>query len=226
MKILITGVAGFIGFHLAKALIKKQYNLIGLDSINSYYDISLKEARLKILKNLKMPFFKLDLSNYKDTKDFFGEQNPEFIIHLAAQAGVRHSLIDPHSYISNNVSGFLNVLEGCKKKNFKHLIYASSSSVYGQNNLSPFHEEQNVDYPKNLYATSKKTNELMAYSYSSLFNIPSTGLRFFTVYGPWGRPDMALYIFTKKILKQINYSLRSIPTRKTHHRLIVVPPLA
>jgi UDP-glucuronate 4-epimerase len=201
MKILITGVAGFIGFHLANSLIKKKYNIIGIDNLNSYYDVKLKKARLDKLLNSSMPFTKLDLSDEIKTKNFFNSEKPDYVIHLAAQAGVRYSLKDPQSYISSNISGFLNVLEGCRHQNIKHLIYASSSSVYGQNSESPFHEDQNVDFPENLYAASKKSNELMAYSYANLFNIPCTGLRFFTVYGPWGRPDMAYFKFVKNIIE-------------------------
>jgi len=201
MKILITGVAGFIGFHLARNLIKKKYNIIGIDNLNSYYDVKLKKARLDKLLNLSMPFTKLDLSDEIKTKNFFNSEKPDYVIHLAAQAGVRYSLKDPQSYISSNISGFLNVLEGCRNQNVKHLIYASSSSVYGKNSQKPFHEEQNVDFPENLYAASKKSNELMAYSYANLFNISCTGLRFFTVYGPWGRPDMAYFKFVKNIIE-------------------------
>jgi len=201
MKILITGVAGFIGFHLANSLIKKKYNIIGIDNLNSYYDVKLKKARLDKLLTSSMPFTKLDLSDEIKTKNFFNSEKPDYVIHLAAQAGVRYSLKDPQSYISSNISGFLNVLEGCRHQNIKHLIYASSSSVYGQSSENPFHEDQNVDFPENLYAASKKSNELMAYSYASLFNIRCTGLRFFTVYGPWGRPDMAYFKFVKNIFE-------------------------
>jgi len=201
MKILVTGVAGFIGFHLARDLIKKKYNVIGVDNLNTYYDINLKKARLDKLLKISMPFTKLDLSDAQKTKSFFNSENPDYVIHLAAQAGVRNSIKKPQSYISSNIVGFLNVLEGCRHQNIKHLIYASSSSVYGQNSKSPFHEDLNVDFPENLYAATKKSNELMAYSYANLFNISCTGLRFFTVYGPWGRPDMAYFKFAKNIIE-------------------------
>ena len=201
MKILITGVAGFIGFHLAKSLIKRKYDVIGIDNLNSYYDVSLKKARLKNLNQFYMPFTKLDLSDEKKTKIFFESERPDCVIHLAAQAGVRNSINDPQSYILSNITGFLNVLEGCRFQNVKHLIYASSSSVYGNNSSSHFDEEENVDFPQNLYAATKKSNELMSYSYSHLYNIPCTGLRFFTVYGPWGRPDMAYFKFVKNIFE-------------------------
>tara|TARA_B110000503_G_scaffold22344_1_gene34460 strand:- start:3937 stop:4941 length:1005 start_codon:yes stop_codon:yes gene_type:complete len=201
MKILVTGVAGFIGFHLARDLIKKKYNVIGVDNLNTYYDINLKKARLDKLLKISMPFTKLDLSDAQKTKSFFNSENPDYVIHLAAQAGVRNSIKKPQSYISSNIVGFLNVLEGCRHQNVKHLIYASSSSVYGQNSKSPFHEDLNVDFPENLYAATKKSNELMAYSYANLFNISCTGLRFFTVYGPWGRPDMAYFKFAKNIIE-------------------------
>ena len=201
MKILVTGVAGFIGFHLARYLIKKKYNVIGVDNLNTYYDINLKKARLDKLLEVSMPFTKLDLSDEKKTQSFFNSENPDYVIHMAAQTGVRYSLENPQSYISSNIDGFFNVLEGCRHQNVKHLIYASSSSVYGQNSDSPFHEDQNVDFPENLYAATKKSNELMAYSYANLFNLPCTGLRFFTVYGPWGRPDMAYFKFAKNIFE-------------------------
>jgi len=201
MKILVTGVAGFIGFHLARDLIKKKYNVIGIDNLNTYYDINLKKARLDKLLEISMPFTKLDLSDEQKTKSFFNAENPDYVIHLAAQAGVRNSLKKPQSYISSNIVGFLNVLEGCRHQNVKHLIYASSSSVYGQNSESPFHEGLNVNFPENLYAASKISNELMAYAYANLFNIKCTGLRFFTVYGPWGRPDMAYFKFAKNIFE-------------------------
>ena len=201
MKILVTGVAGFIGFHLARDLIKKKYNVIGVDNLNTYYDINLKKARLDKLFEISMPFTKLDLSDEQKTQSFFNAENPDYVIHMAAQAGVRYSIENPQSYISSNIDGFFNVLEGCRHQNVKHLIYASSSSVYGQNSDSPFHEDQNVDFPENLYAATKKSNELMAYSYANLFNLPCTGLRFFTVYGPWGRPDMAYFKFAKNIFE-------------------------
>ncbi len=178
MKILITGVAGFIGFHLAKHLIKNNHNIIGVDNINTYYDINLKKARLDQLIQLSMPFVKLDLSDLEKTNLLFKDEKPDYVIHLAAQAGVRNSINNPHSYISSNICGFLNILENCRFYNVKHLIYASSSSVYGQGAEAPFTEIQKADRPQNLYAVTKKSNELMAYSYSSLYNIPTSGLSF------------------------------------------------
>ena len=201
MKILITGVAGFIGFHLARLLLKNNYNIVGLDNLNDYYDISLKASRLDILNNLGLVFYKADISNNTELRKIFIEEEPQFVINLAAQAGVRHSLENPSSYISSNIIGFLNILEACKGFKVKKLIFASSSSVYGNNTKEKFSESDNVDYPLNIYAASKKSNELMAYSYSYLYNISCIGLRFFTVYGPWGRPDMAYFKFTKKIIQ-------------------------
>ena len=201
MKILVTGVAGFIGFHLTKKLINKKYDVVGVDSLNSYYDIDLKEARLRHLEKKYFKFIKLDLSDAAKTKYIFKEEKPITVIHLAAQAGVRYSITNPHTYVPSNFTAFLNILEGCRDNGIKHLIYASSSSVYGKKSLSPFSESQNVEYPENLYAASKKSNELMAYSYANLYKIHCTGLRFFTVYGPWGRPDMAYFKFVKNILE-------------------------
>jgi len=201
-KILVTGGAGFIGFHLSKRLIKEGYEVIGLDSINNYYDTSLKKARLKILNETKgsYDFVKHDISRIS-TIDLLKEINPSFIVNLAANAGVRYSIQNPRIYVKNNIYGFLNILEAAKEINLENLVYASTSSVYGANTDYPFSEKKGVDHPLQFYAVTKRTNELMAHSYASLFNIKSTGLRFFTVYGPWGRPDMALFLFTKNILK-------------------------
>ena len=200
MKILVTGTAGFIGFHLAKKLCESDWNVIGLDNLNNYYDVKLKNDRLNILlpySNFK--FHKLDLVDRGSIKKIFEEQKFDYVVNLAAQAGVRYSLENPYAYVDSNISGFLNILEGCRHNPIKHLIYASSSSVYGANTKMPFSVHDNVDHPVSLYAATKKANELMAHTYSNLYKIPTTGLRFFTVYGPWGRPDMALFIFTKKI---------------------------
>ena len=206
MSILITGCAGFIGFHLARRLLQEDHEIIGIDNLNNYYDVNLKKSRLDILKklssekNVVFKFYKIDLENYEELKDKFSIHNPTEVINLAAQAGVRYSIENPKSYISSNISGFLNILECCKEFKVKHLIYASSSSVYGGNKKVPFSENDSVDHPVSLYAVTKRSNELMAHSYSHLFGLRSTGLRFFTVYGPWGRPDMALFLFTKAIL--------------------------
>ncbi len=199
MKILITGVAGFIGYHLAKTLINADYDVVGIDNLNSYYDLDLKRARLVDLKNIKFSFYKVDICNQKKLKNIFSKNSFDVIIHLAAQAGVRYSIENPQEYIQSNINGFFNILELSRNNNIKHLIFASSSSIYGQNENSSFEESQITDFPKNLYAASKKSNELIAYSYSSLFKLPCTGLRFFTVYGPWGRPDMAYFKFVKNI---------------------------
>ena len=202
-KILVTGAAGFIGFHLSKRLIAEGYDVIGLDSINNYYDTNLKKARLKILKMAKgsFSFIKHDISR-KSTIDLFKEISPSFIVNLAANAGVRYSIKNPRIYIKNNIYGFLNILEAAKELSLDNLVYASTSSVYGANVDYPFSENKGVDHPLQFYAVTKRTNELMAHSYASLFGIKSTGLRFFTVYGPWGRPDMALFLFTKNILQK------------------------
>ena len=202
--ILITGVAGFIGFHLSKKLLKKNLKIIGIDNLNNYYDVKLKESRIQELIKYKDNFIfkKIDLLDLSKMNEVFEYYSPKIIIHLAAQVGVRYSLINPKSYIDSNIVGFSNILELCKESKIEHLIYASSSSVYGGNRKTPFSESDNVDNPVSLYAASKKANELMAYSYSHLYKIPSTGLRFFTVYGPWGRPDMAPMIFTKAIINQ------------------------
>jgi UDP-glucuronate 4-epimerase len=200
--ILVTGAAGFIGFHVAQRLLTAGHDVVGLDSVNGYYDPKLKEARLDILKRQpNFTFAKLDLADREPTRALFARQRFPIVIHLAAQAGVRYSLENPHAYIDANIEGFLNVLEGCRHNGCKHLLFASSSSVYGANTKLPFSVQDNVDHPISLYAASKKANELMAHAYSHLYGIPSTGLRFFTVYGPWGRPDMAMFIFAKAILE-------------------------
>ena len=206
-KILITGVAGFIGFHVCKRVIEAGMTVIGIDNINNYYDIELKKARLRELENIQIKnkkaefiFFKCDLEDKNKLIEIFHEYKPSKIIHLAAQAGVRYSIDNPSAYINSNLVGFGNVLECCREINIDHFIYASSSSVYGGNTKIPFSEDDFVDSPVSLYAATKKANELMAHSYSHLFKLPCTGIRFFTVYGPWGRPDMALMIFTKAIL--------------------------
>lgn len=201
-KILVTGAAGFIGFHLAKRLVSDGHTVTGLDNLNDYYDVTLKEARLSKLGTLeRFSFVKEDLSNASGIEKIFAEKKFDIVINLAAQAGVRYSLVNPKAYIESNISGFLNILEGCRHHEIQHLIYASSSSVYGANTKMPFSVHDNVDHPISLYAATKKANELMAHTYSSLFKIPTTGLRFFTVYGPWGRPDMALFLFTKAIME-------------------------
>ena len=208
MKILVTGNAGFIGFHLTKRLISEGIPVLGIDNINDYYDKSLKLERLKILNKLsnndknKYEFIKSDLKNIEDISNCFKEFKPNIVINLAAQAGVRYSIKNPKAYIDSNIIGFNNLLECAKENEIQHLIYASSSSVYGGNKVMPFIESQNVDHPVSLYAATKKSNEVIAHVYSHLYKIPTTGLRFFTVYGPWGRPDMALFIFTKAILKK------------------------
>ena len=200
MKILITGVTGFIGFHVANKLIKSEFDLVGIDNVNSYYDEELKLSRLSLLKTRGLRFLKLDITDKYVMENLFNKENFDVIIHLAAQAGVRYSIKKPHAYTESNITGFLNILEGARQNNIKHLIYASSSSVYGHNEKTPFSEDDTTDRPVSFYAASKKSNEMMAYSYSHLYNIPCTGLRFFTVYGPWGRPDMAYFKFVKQIL--------------------------
>ena len=198
---LVTGVAGFIGMHVSMHLLARGDHVIGIDNLNDYYDVSLKYARLTRLRSFaSFSFYKLDISDHDEMRLLFSHTKPERVIHLAAQAGVRYSLSNPHAYIDSNIQGFINVLEGCRHNAVKHLVYASSSSVYGGNTSLPFSEHQNVDHPVSLYAATKKANELMAHTYSHLFDLPTTGLRFFTVYGPWGRPDMALFLFTKAIL--------------------------
>ncbi|HSB44154.1 MAG TPA: NAD-dependent epimerase [Nitrospira sp.] len=199
---LVTGVAGFIGFHVVRRLIARGDHVIGLDNVNDYYDVRLKAARLAELTPLeKFQFVKLDLANRQGMKELFTEYPISRVVHLAAQAGVRYSLVNPYAYTDSNIEGFMNILEGCRQAKVEHLVYASSSSVYGGNTKMPFSIHDNVDHPVSLYAASKKANELMAHCYAHLYRIPCTGLRFFTVYGPWGRPDMALFIFTKAILE-------------------------
>lgn len=216
-KILITGTAGFIGFHLSNALLERGYTVVGLDNINDYYDVNLKYGRLKESgitkelieynklikseKNRKYSFIKLNLEDQENINQLFDKEKFELVVNLAAQAGVRYSLVNPHAYINSNIIGFTNILEACRHNSIKHLVYASSSSVYGLNSQMPFSTNDNVDHPISLYAASKKSNELMAHTYSYLFKVPTTGLRFFTVYGPWGRPDMALFLFTKAIIE-------------------------
>lgn len=202
-KILVTGTAGFIGFHLSKKLLANGENVIGIDNLNDYYDVSLKQARLEeLLKSSNFQFFQLDIANRDKIADLFNSCKPELVVNLAAQAGVRHSLTHPHTYIDSNLVGFTNILEGCRHAEVEHLVYASSSSVYGANTKIPFAVDDRVDLPVSLYAATKRANELMAYTYSHLYGIPTTGLRFFTVYGPWGRPDMAYFSFTRSIFNR------------------------
>ena len=199
--ILVTGAAGFIGFHVAQRLLSTGSKVVGLDNLNDYYDPKLKEARLDILKRQShFTFVKLNLADRDSVKSLFAQHRFPAVIHLAAQAGVRYSLQNPHAYVDANIEGFVNVLEGCRHGDCRHLLFASSSSVYGANTKLPFSVQDNVDHPISLYAASKKANELMAHAYSHLYKIPATGFRFFTVYGPWGRPDMAMFIFAKAIL--------------------------
>ena len=201
MKYLVTGAAGFIGLHVAQILLARGDQVVGLDNLNAYYDPQLKLDRLARLQDRPgFSFVKLDVADRPAIADLFARERFDAVVHLAAQAGVRYSLIDPHAYIDSNIVGFTNILEGCRHHAVKHLVYASSSSVYGGNTVLPFSEHHAVDHPVSLYAASKKANELMAHTYSHLFGLPTTGLRFFTVYGPWGRPDMALFLFTKAIL--------------------------
>jgi UDP-glucuronate 4-epimerase len=201
-KILVTGAAGFIGFHVSKRLLQDGETVVGLDSISDYYDVKLKHDRLSRLKGQpSFTFIKLGLENRKKIQALFKKERFDVVVNLAAQAGVRYSLENPYSYIDSNLVGFENILEACRHNGVKHLVYASSSSVYGANTAMPFSVHDNVDHPLSLYAATKKANELMAHTYSNLFNLPTTGLRFFTVYGPWGRPDMALFKFTRAILK-------------------------
>ncbi|MGK7958190.1 MAG: NAD-dependent epimerase [Crocosphaera sp.] len=201
--ILITGAAGFIGFHLSQKLLKQGYQVIGIDNLNSYYDITLKKNRLEQLKKSKIfQFYQVNIADRNHISQIFTQNQLDYVVHLAAQAGVRYSLENPHAYVDSNLVGFVNILEGCRHQNIKHLVYASSSSVYGKNKKIPFATEDNVDHPVSLYAATKRANELMAHTYSHLYKIPTTGLRFFTVYGPWGRPDMAYFLFTKAILEE------------------------
>ena len=207
MKTLVTGAAGFIGMHTCEALLKQNKQVIGIDNINNYYDIKLKKKRLNELKKYKnFKFYKIDLKDFKKINNLFKKYKFKYVINLAAQAGVRYSILNPQSYIDNNITGFLNILENCKIFKIKHLLYASSSSVYGANKKIPFSETDGVNHPISFYAATKRSNELMAHCYSHLYKLPTTGLRFFTVYGPWGRPDMAMYIFAKAMKdgKKIN----------------------
>lgn len=200
-KVIITGVAGFIGFHLARNMLADAWQIIGLDNINDYYDPQLKLNRLKLLQEFtNFRFLKIDLKDKREVDAVFAEHRPAYVIHLAAQAGVRYSIENPHAYVDSNLIGFMNILEACRNYPVRHLIYASSSSVYGGNKVVPFSTGHNVDHPVSLYAATKKANELMAHTYSHLYGIPTTGLRFFTVYGPFGRPDMAYFSFTRDIL--------------------------
>ncbi|MBS1680861.1 MAG: NAD-dependent epimerase/dehydratase family protein [Bacteroidetes bacterium] len=200
--VFISGAAGFIGFHLSQKLLAQGYGVTGLDNLNNYYDVSLKKDRLSLLKkNKSFTFFQDDLHNWAMIENIFAKKSFDYVVNLAAQAGVRYSIENPQAYIDSNIQGFLNILEVCRKHKPLHLIYASSSSVYGANETMPFSVRHNVDHPLSLYAASKKSNELMAHAYSALYKLPTTGLRFFSVYGPYGRPDMALFIFTKSILE-------------------------
>lgn len=202
MKFLVTGAAGFIGFHVCQRLLKNGCELLGLDNLNSYYDVGLKQARLaQLASHGGFRFIQADLADRDQTEQLFASESFDIVIHLAAQAGVRYSLTNPHAYLSSNLAGFTNILEGCRNIQAKHLVFASSSSVYGVNSTVPFSVNHNVDHPISLYAATKKSNELMAHSYAALFNLPVTGLRLFTVYGPWGRPDMAYFSFTRAILE-------------------------
>lgn len=211
MKILVTGAAGFIGFHVSQWLCNRGDEVVGIDNLNDYYEVSLKEARLSQLEPLSnFRFLKLDIADREGLAKLFSDEKFDRVVHLAAQAGVRYSIENPHAYADSNLVGFLNMLEGCRHNQVEHLVYASSSSVYGANETIPFSENNNVDHPVSLYAASKKANEAMAHSYSQLYNLPTTGLRFFTVYGPWGRPDMSPILFAKAItedkpLKVFNY---------------------
>ncbi|ANH70953.1 NAD-dependent epimerase [Mitsuaria sp. 7] len=201
MKVLVTGAAGFIGMHVSQILLARGDQVVGLDNLNDYYDPTLKHARLARLSGKPgFEFVQMDVADRSGIADLFAKHQFDRVVHLAAQAGVRYSLVNPHAYIESNIVGFTNILEGCRHSGVKHLAYASSSSVYGGNTHMPFSEHHGVDHPVSLYAATKKANELMAHTYSHLFNLPTTGLRFFTVYGPWGRPDMALFLFTKAIL--------------------------
>jgi len=202
MKILVTGAAGFIGFHLSKRLLAENYHVIGVDNLNDYYDFRLKKERLELLESYEnFKFYQTDLADQESLNQIFENHSIPIVINLAAQAGVRYSISHPQSYVHSNLVGFVNILEACRHYQVEHLLYASSSSVYGANTKTPFSTQDSVDHPVSIYAATKKANELMAHTYSHLFNIPTTGLRFFTVYGPWGRPDMAYYSFTKDIIE-------------------------
>jgi UDP-glucuronate 4-epimerase len=201
VKLLVTGAAGFIGFHTAKRLLERGHDVVGLDNLNAYYDPRLKAARARILEQApRFRFVRMDITDGAAMRRLFEREKFQRVVHLAAQAGVRYSIQNPHAYVHSNIAGFLEVLEGCRATAVEHLVYASTSSVYGANTRLPFSERQGADHPLTLYAATKKANESMAHSYSSLYGLPTTGLRFFTVYGPWGRPDMALFLFTKNIL--------------------------
>jgi UDP-glucuronate 4-epimerase len=202
MKIMVTGAAGFIGFHVSKRLLERGDEVIGIDNLNDYYEVSLKEARLAELRDESgFVFHKVDIADRGATANVFADQEPQRVINLAAQAGVRYSIENPHAYVDANLVGFVNILEGCRHNEVEHLVYASSSSVYGSNKNLPFSVAHSVDHPISLYAATKKANELMAHTYSHLYGLPTTGLRFFTVYGPWGRPDMAPFLFAKAIIE-------------------------
>src|SRR5258706_13619893 len=202
LPILVTGAAGFVGFHVARRLLEGGRDVVGIDNLNPYYDPKLKQARLaELARHNNFRFYKLDLADRAGMAALFADHGFADVVHLAAQAGVRHSLTAPHDYIDSNICGFLNVLEGCRHVRSRHLLYASSSSVYGANTSLPFGVGQNVDHPLSLYGATKKANELMAHAYAHLFDLPVTGLRFFTVYGPWGRPDMAMWLFAAAILE-------------------------
>ncbi|MGU3415442.1 NAD-dependent epimerase [Enterobacteriaceae bacterium C34A] len=201
MKYLVTGAAGFIGFHVSERLLKAGHQVVGIDNLNDYYDVSLKQARLDLLQKPGFSFHKIDLADREAMAALFAGEKFDRVIHLAAQAGVRYSLENPHAYADANLIGHLNVLEGCRHNKVQHLLYASSSSVYGLNRKMPFSTDDSVDHPVSLYAATKKANELMSHTYAHLYGLPTTGLRFFTVYGPWGRPDMALFKFTKAMLE-------------------------
>jgi len=200
LKVLVTGAAGFIGYHVCQRLLDRGDDVVGVDNVNDYYDPKLKEARLERLRSNRFRFERLDIADAEGMRRLFADAKPQRVLNLAAQAGVRYSLINPQAYVDANLQGFLNVLEGSRHNGVEHLVFASSSSVYGANTAQPFSEHHNVDHPVSLYAATKKANELMAHTYAALFKLPCTGLRFFTVYGPWGRPDMALFKFTRGIL--------------------------
>jgi UDP-glucuronate 4-epimerase len=201
MKLLVTGAAGFIGYHTCRALLERGDEVVGIDNLNTYYDVALKEARLALLEGRSgFTFHRMDLADQAAISGLFQSEKFERVVHLAAQAGVRYGAINPHAYAASNLTGFLNILEGCRHAGVQHLVYASSSSVYGASTRTPFALEHSVDHPLSLYAATKKSNELMAHSYAHLFKLPVTGLRFFTVYGPWGRPDMAPFLFVKRVL--------------------------
>lgn len=202
MKILVTGAAGFIGMHVSSRLIKLGHEIVGIDNLNDYYDVRLKLLRLKQLKSTKFKFVKMDILNKDKIFSLFSDQKFELVLHLAAQVGVRYSIDNPEAYVNSNILGFLNILEASRINKIKHLVYASSSSVYGLNQKLPYSENDLTDHPVSFYAATKKSNELMAHVYSNLYSLPTTGLRFFTVYGPWGRPDMALFLFAKSILEE------------------------